>query len=127
MFLVSSDTARNRLYITLIGYLEAAERQEATKQVMAEAAKLEAGFDIVTDIRGLHATNKEGIRDLLRLRAALKLKGVGHIIRVVQIPLSAIQMQRATEEAGFQSEQVATLDAANRRLDELKAQPKTQD
>lgn len=126
MFLVNADPVRNRLYITLIGYLEAAERQEATKQVMAEAAKLEAGFDIVTDIRGLHATNKEGVKDLLRLRSALKLRGVGHIIRVVKIPLSAIQMQRVTEEAGFQSEQVPTLDAANRRLDELKAQPKPQ-
>jgi hypothetical protein len=121
MFNVSSDPSKNRLYITLAGHLSPAERQEVTKLIMAEVAKLDAGFDIVTDITALHASDQEGFKDLLRARSALKLKGVGHVIRVVKIPLSRIQVERVTEAAGYESESVDSIEEADRRLDELKA------
>lgn len=118
---VTSDPSRNRLYITLAGHMSPADRQEVTKAIMAEVAKLTQGFDIVTDITALHASDQEGFKDLLRARSALKLKGVGHVIRVVRIPLSRIQMERISEAAGYQDESVDSLEAADRRLDELKA------
>jgi hypothetical protein len=124
MFTVTSNPERNRLYITLGGYLEGAERQEVTKLIMAEAAKLAPGFDVVTDISDLHPSNKEGFKDLLRAKAALKLKGVGHIIRVVKIALTRIQLQRISEEADYQEDYVESLEEADRRLDALKAEPK---
>lgn len=121
MYTVTSDPERNRLYITLAGHMEGLERQAASKALIAEAAKLSPGFDVVTDISALHATNEEGLKDLLRVKATLKLKGVGHIIRVVKIPLSRVQFERITQQGGYESEYVNSVEEADRRLDELRA------
>jgi len=125
MFTVTSDPARNRLYLTLAGHMEAPERKEATKALLAEVAKLTPGFDVVTDISALHATNEEGFKDLLRAKATLKLKGIGHTIRVVKIPLSRIQFERVSTNAGYESEYVSSIEEADQRLDELRAGAKT--
>ena len=85
MFTVASDPDRNRLYITLSGHLDGPERQAAIKALIAETAKLTEGFGVVTDISALHASNEEGFKDLLRVKAALKLKGDGPIVRGVRI------------------------------------------
>lgn len=121
MFQVRSDPERNRLYITLSGHLEGSERQEATRAIMAEVAKLDQRFDIVTDITALHASDQEGFKDLLRAKSALKLKGVGHIIRVVKIPISRMQVERVSEAAGYEAESVSSIEEADRRLDALKS------
>lgn len=121
MFTVTSDPGRNRLYITLVGHMEGPERQAATRALMAEVAKLDPGFDVVSDISALHPTNEEGFKDLLRVKATLKLRGVGHIIRVTKIPLSRIQFERISETAGYESECVNSVEEADRRLDELRA------
>jgi len=125
MFTVTSDPDRNRLYLTMAGHMEAAERQAATRALMAEAAKLTPGFDLVSDISALHATDEDGFKDLLRAKAALKLKGAGHLIRVVKIPLSRIQFTRVSEAAGYEAECVGSVEEADRRLDELRAGTKT--
>ena len=122
MFQVRSDSAKNRLYITLGGHMVGSERQEATRAIMAEAGKLGAGFDVVTDIRDLHATDQQGFKDFLRARSTLKLKGVGHIIRVTKIPLSRIQLERISEEAGYHSDRADSIEEADQRLDELAGQ-----
>ncbi len=117
MFEVHSDLQRNRLYITLAGYLEGPEREKAMELILAEVANLARGFDVVTDISALHASNQEGFKDLLRIKAALKLKGVGRIIRVVKIPLSRLQVERISEAAGYEAESVNSVSEADRRLD----------
>ena len=122
MFQVRSDSAKNRLYITLGGHMVGSERQEATRAIMAEAGKLGAGFDVVTDIRDLHATDQQGFKDFLRARSTLKLKGEGHIIRVTKIPLSRIQLERISEEAGYHSDRADSIEEADQRLDELAGQ-----
>lgn len=121
MFAVASDPDRNRLYITLSGHLEGPERQAAMKALIAETSKLTEGFGVVSDISALHATNEEGFKDLLRVKASLKLKGAGPIIRVVKIPLSRIQFERITEAAGYRAEEANSVEEADRRLDELQA------
>ena len=125
MFSVRSDPARNRLYITLSGYLEGPERQAAMKALLAEALKLTEGFDLVTDISTLHASNEAGFKDFLRAKSGLRMKGVGQVIRVVKIVLSRLQVARITEAAGYESEYVDSLEAADRRLDELREKRKT--
>ena len=125
MFSVRSDPARNRLYITLSGYLEGPERQAAMKALLAEAVKLTEGFDLVTDISTLHASNEAGFQDFLRAKSGLRMKGVGQVIRVVKIVLSRLQVARITEAAGYESEYVDSLEAADRRLDELREKRKT--
>ena len=122
MFKVTSDPGRNRLYITLAGHLDGTERQSVMKDLLAQAAKLAPGFGVVTDISELHPTDHEGLKDLLRVKSGLRMKGVGPIVRVVKIPLSRIQMARVSEEAGYDAEHLDTLEAADQRLDELQAE-----
>lgn len=121
MFRVTSAPERNRLYITLAGHLEGPERAAAIKALIAESSKLSEGFGVVTDISALHASNEEGFKDLLRVKATLKLRGAGPIIRVVGIPLSRIQFERVTQAGGYHAEEANSLEEADRRLDELQA------
>jgi hypothetical protein len=124
MFEVHSDPDRNRLYITLAGHLDGEERQAAMKAMMAEAAKLNPGFGVVTDISGLYPSDQEGFKDFLRAKSGLRMKGVGPVVRVVKIPLSRIQVERISEEAGYEAESVSSLEEADRRLDALQAESK---
>ena len=124
MFEIHSDLDRNRLYISLAGHLERPERQAAMKAVMTEAGKLAPGFGVVSDISELHASDEDGFKDFLRVKAGLKLKGAGPIVRVVKIPLSRIQVERISTAAGYDAESVPSLEAADRRLDELEGEPK---
>ncbi len=121
MFRVTSDPHRNRLYITLSGHLEGTERQESLKAILAEASRLDPGFGVVTDISALHPSDQEGFKDFLRAKSALKLRGVGPIVRVVKIPLSRLQVTRVSEAAGYEAHSVDSLEAADRHLDALQA------
>ena len=117
MFEVHADPDRNRLYITLAGRLDSTERQGAIKAILTEAGKLTQGFGVVSDISELHASDQEGFKDFLRAKSGLKLKGAGPVVRVVKIPLSRIQVERISIEAGYEAAQVSSLEEADRWLD----------
>jgi hypothetical protein len=117
MFEVHSDPDRNRLYLTLAGRLDSAERQAVIKAILTEAGKLSEGFGVVSDISGLFASDQEGFKDFLRAKSGLKLKGAGPVVRVVKIPLSRIQAERISTEAGFEAVEVSSLEEADRWLD----------
>jgi hypothetical protein len=117
MFEVHSDPDRNRLYLTLAGRLDSAERQAVIKAILTEAGKLSEGFGVVSDISGLFASDQEGFKDFLRAKSGLKLKGAGLVVRVVKIPLSRIQAERISTEAGFEAVEVSSLEEADRWLD----------
>ena len=117
MFEVRSDPERNRLYLTLAGSLDSAERQAIIKAILTEAGKLAPGFGVVSDISGLYASDQEGFKDFLRAKSGLKLKGAGPVVRVVKIPLSRIQAQRISTEAGFEAVEVSSVEEADQWLD----------
>ena len=123
MFEVHADPDRNRLYITLAGRLDSTERQGAIKAILTEAGKLTQGFGVVSDISELHASDQEGFKDFLRAKSGLKLKGAGPVVRVVKIPLSRIQVERISIEAGYEAAQVSRLEEADRWLDSAGATP----
>jgi hypothetical protein len=104
--------------------MDGTERQAAMKAMMAEAAKLGPGFGVVTDISGLYPSDQEGFKDFLRAKSGLRMKGVGPIVRVVKIPLSRIQVERISGDAGYEAESVSTIEEADRRLDALASEPK---
>ena len=123
MFEVHADPDRNRLYITLAGRLDSTERQGAIKAILTEAGKLTQGFGVVSDISELHASDQEGFKDFLRAKSGLKLKGAGLVVRVVKIPLSRIQAERISTEAGFEAVEVSSLEEADRWLDSAGGTP----
>jgi hypothetical protein len=119
MFQVTANPERNRLYIVLAGHLEPSERLEAAKAVAAGIAKLRPGFDIVNDLSGLHPTNGQGLKELVRVQAAAKIKGLRSVVRVTGIPLSRLQLERMAQETGWEFETAASLEEADALLDAL--------
>jgi anti-anti-sigma regulatory factor len=123
MFQVTANPEKNRLYVTLEGHLEAPERLEAGKAFLAAIGQLRPGFDIVNDLSGLRPTDADGLKELRKLQAAAKIKGVRCVVRVARIPLSRLQVERTSQEVGLDSETVATLEEADARLDALGPAP----
>ena len=123
MFQVTANAEKNRLYITLQGHLEPAERQVAIKAVMAAVAELRPGFDIIDDLSALHPTDAAGLRELVRLQSALKIKGLRTVVRIVRIPLTRIQFDRTAQDTGWAFETAASLEEADARLDALGPAP----
>jgi hypothetical protein len=123
LFKVSANPEKNRLYVTLEGHMDAAERKEAAKAFIAAIGKLGPGFDVVDDLTGLHPTDADGLRDLVRTQAAAKIKGVRAVIRIVRIPLTRVQFERMAQETGWEFETAASLAEADARLDALGPAP----
>ena len=123
MFQVTVNAEKNRLYVALEGHLGAQERKDAAKAVVGAIGQLRHGFDIVHDMTRLHPTDADGLKDLVRLQTAAKLKGLRSVIRIVQIPLSRIQLERKATETGWAFETAADLAEADARLDALGPAP----
>lgn len=127
MFKVTAVPEKNRLYVTLEGHLEPSERKEAAKAFLAAIGELRPGFDIVHDMTGLHPTDPDGLKELVRIQAAAKVKGVRKVIRVVKIPLVRIQFERVALETGWAFETAETIQEADERLDALGPAPKPEE
>ncbi len=127
MFKITANPEKNRLYVTLEGHLDPALRMEAAKAFMAAIAQLRPGFDIVNDLSGLHPTDAEGLKSLVRMQAAAKIKGVRTVIRIARIALSRLQLERTAQETGWGFETAATLQEAEERLDALGPAPEPED
>jgi len=119
MFQVTANPEKNRLYVTLGGHLEPPERLEVAKAFMAAMKELGPGFDIVNDITGLHPTDSDGLKELVRVQVAAKIKGVRAVIRIAKIPLARLQLERIAQETGWAFELAGSLEEADARLDEL--------
>jgi len=119
MFEVSVDIEKNRLYVTLSGHVEATERAEVVNAFIGAVRKLQPGFDIINDMSALHPTESDGLKDLARVQATAKLRGVRKVIRIVKIPLSRIQLDRLAQETGWEYEIASSLEEAEAMLDAL--------
>ena len=119
MFQVTAVPEKNRLYVTLQGHLEPLERQAVAKAFRAAIGGLQPGFDIVHDLTGLHPTDHEGLRELVRLQSAAKIKGLRTVIRIQKIPLTRMQFERMAGETGWAFETAASIEEADARLDAL--------
>jgi len=119
LFQVLANPEKNRLYVTLEGHLEAPERKDLTVAFLNRLRELKPGFDLVHDMSGLHPTDQEGLRELLKVQAILKVKGVRTVIRIAKIPLARVQLERAARETGWAFETAASVEEADARLDAL--------
>ena len=116
MFKVEANPQKNRLYVTLEGHLDATERNRVMEEFLSKVRELKPGFDVVHDMSRLHPTDDEGLHDLIRVQAALKVKGLRAVVRIVKIPLVRLQFERAARENGWAFETVETLAEAEAKL-----------
>lgn len=116
MLKVESNLRKNLLYITLAGHFEPGEVLEAENAVRKEIKLLRPAFDLISDVRFFRPTDAEGLRVLKRIGQTLKEHGMGRCIRVTQIAISALQMERVSEEAGYEPIHVFSMEEAERIL-----------
>ncbi len=124
MYQVRSNRTKNRLYIQLDGYMSETEAREAANTLITEAKKLKPGYDIISDITGFKPMSPEGAREIEHAQKYVIQNGVRHIMRVVgPNVIGRMQFQRTSKASGSSSltEEVASLEEAEHRLDELTA------
>ena len=122
MYKVHADTARNRLYITLSGFMALEEAKQCGDETIAATRKLKTGYDVITDITDFKPGTQEVAKDIERVQAHFLKSGAKRGVRVVGgNAASSMQFARVAKQAGFESCNVATLPEAEKLLDAERA------
>jgi hypothetical protein len=116
MLEIRSDPEKHILYITLAGRFEPADARGAANAVIAEAARMGTGFDVISDIRRCHPGDADSLVELGRALVHLKTHGMRRAVRVTQIVLTALQVGRVSKEVGYDSINVFSLGEAEKLL-----------
>ncbi len=120
MHRVTANIEKNRLIISLAGFITEEEAAAVKKSIIAESATLSTGFDIITDITlfrlGLPGSERV-FRDILKI---VEEKRVNRIVRVVGgAQAGMVQFANHTgNEHLFKVKYVPTMDAAEKALEE---------
>ena len=121
MYTIKSDLAKNRLYISLVGFFKLEEMQKCTDEVINESKKLRRGYDVITDISQFKPAGPETVKEIERGQEHFKASGVGRGIRVVgESVLSGMQFNRTGKTIGYTPDTVATIADAEKLLDSQK-------
>jgi hypothetical protein len=120
MYKIHVDTARNRLYVTMIGFLSLEEAKRCGDETIAAAQKLKPGYDVISDISEFKPGTQDVAKDIERVQAHFRQTGARKGVRVVgQNSASSMQFARTGKLAGFNSDNVATVAEAEQLLDSL--------
>jgi hypothetical protein len=121
MYKVKLDIARNRLYVTLVGFFSIEEIKRCGDETIAATKKLRRGYDVVTDISGLKPGTPEVAEVHERVQAHFRASGARQGVRVIggAFTAASLQLNRTAKLVGFQSTTVATLADAEKLLDAL--------
>jgi len=121
MYTVKADFKKNRLYVTLNGFMALKEMKECTDKTIEEGKKLKRGYDVITDISSFNAVGPEAQEEVKRGQAFFKESGVRHAIRVLgNAAITNIQFNRLGKAVGYVPETVATVADAEKILDAQK-------
>jgi len=120
MYTVRVDAAKNRLYVTLVGYFSIDEMKKCGDETIQATAQLRPGYDVVTDISQFKAGPPEVAKDIERVQAHFRKSGARQGVRIVgENALSGMQFRRTGAQAEYNSVNVPTLEAAEELLGKL--------
>jgi len=121
MFDIDTEVRSNRLYIDLDGKLDAETIAEAADTTIEEAARLDDGFDVVTDLSGFRPPSPEAATPIKRAQGELKEMGVDRVVRVVDEDTSRVVVnafERRSRDVGYSGETADSVAEAERLLDD---------
>lgn len=120
MFEVHINMAKNRLYITLKGFMSDEEVRDAANEVIKNADKLRPGFDVVNDLSEMKVATQDGAKEIARAQHYLAGKGVNRVIRVVVNSVTKTQFNRTGKAAGYSkdADTASSVEEADKMLDE---------
>ncbi len=118
MYTVRANIAKNRLYVTLSGFMQYQEMKECTDKTIEESKKLKSGFDVITDISNFKAVGQDALEEVKRAQSYFKKSGVRHAIRITgNATFTNSQFSRVGKTVDYVPETVATLAEAEKILD----------
>lgn len=117
IYKVYADTAKNRLYVILRGFLPDATLEVASKEAIKEIDKLKPGCDVISDISTFKPATTKGADDIKKVQQHLAAHKPGRVIRVVgSEALAEMQMARLSKEAGYVADAAITVADAEKLL-----------
>ncbi len=115
---VKISELKNRMYISLSGFMKVEEVSMAADAVIAAGRKMKPGFDVINDISTFKPGSPEAGAEIKRAQLFLKEQGVRHVIRVTgDSTIAAMQMQRLGKEAGYRADTAGTVAEAETLLE----------
>jgi cell division FtsZ-interacting protein ZapD len=118
MFKMKTDIVKNRLYVTLEGFMNQIEMKACTDKTIEEVKRLKPGFDVISDISKLKPVGQDAIKEVERGQIYFKTAGIRHGIRVVgDAALARIQFNRIGKDINYIPDNVETVAEAENLLD----------
>lgn len=121
---IQTDKAKNRIIIT-IGKLDGErEMQTISQKVLAACKKLKKGFTCITDLRKYEIQDDQFENYVRSTQEAMMAAGMSRVVRVRRGTglLGHFQFDNASMDVGYHAENVTTMEAAEKMLDEAVAQ-----
>ena len=110
MYTIRVDAAKNRLYVTLVGYFSIDEMKTCGDETIQATDQLRPGYDVITDISQFKAGPPEVAKDIERVQAHFRKSGARQGVRIVgENALSGMQFRRTGAQAEYNSVNVPTL------------------
>ena len=114
---VTSDLARNIVYIYLEGFFRENDALTASNEVVTEISRMKDKFAVVTDISKCIPADFKAISHLKKTQSFIKQSNVGLVIRIVGSSILAwLQISRASKEVGYEAIKVNSLQEAENIL-----------
>jgi hypothetical protein len=118
MYQVKTNTHKNRLYVTLSGYMNATETKAAADAVVAAVRILKPGFGVINDISQFRPVSPEAAQEIERAQRFSREAGMGRVIRITgDNALTSMQFGRVSKAAGYQMDTARSVAEAERLLD----------
>ena len=117
--MVRADVVKNRLYLTLVGFFSDEEMKQGSDQVIEFINKLKPGFNIINDISKFKPATPKGAEELKRAQQAAVEAGVRRTIRVIGSEgIAQMQFARKGKESGLEADVAASVEDAEKMLDD---------
>jgi hypothetical protein len=96
MVLVTSNKAKQLLYITYIGHITLPELQRSREDLQFLIAELSPGFRVLADFTRLDSMDLDCAEEIGRVMEMVDRRGVGLLVRVIPDPSKDIGMNILT-------------------------------
>lgn len=118
MFEVKVNTAKNRLFITIDGTIEAAQVEAYKAALKKNVTSLKSGFTTQIDLRKASVFDQETMQQLQGTKEIAVAAGLTKSAMIVESPTLKMQMNRNFKDVGPQDKAFNDIAEAEKFLDE---------
>ncbi|MBV9359786.1 MAG: hypothetical protein JO292_00210 [Betaproteobacteria bacterium] len=116
---IKANTAKNRLYLRLVGTMTVEDAKKVADTIIVEIRKLKPGWAVVNDISELKPADDQAVAHLKRAQDASGKAGCKRVVRVMgKQAITHMQWNRTLSETqGIRADVASTVEEADKLLD----------